>query len=380
MNIIWQEVNRVILYGYGLVGRACINKMQSDFFIDYIMEKDEKKHGMTKTGLEVISFDEGLKRRTEQKIIVMTGGRVYKDISEELVARGLKEYIDFCAIEEFITDWYWVNRHENSIMELHMALTMRCTLNCRDCNMFVPYYDNPPYYSVAQIKEELDLLFSLVDSVFCLTFLGGEPLLYKEISELLRYINNSYIQKISSIKIVTNGTIEPSSELLELVKDMPVWFSISDYTEQVKYGDKLQKVKKRLEENDIEYISNKDMKWCSFGFPSTRIEIKDEDCRKHMEECSPIFHGYNDGKIYYCHVAWSAEKLGAFKLTTEDYIDLKELASRKDDRHRISEHCFGRLDTEYVSFCKRCGGCGRDNNNIVDAGVQKNHAKSCSKD
>lgn len=367
----WEKLTNVILYGNGNVARGCIAKIKRDFVVDFIIDKEANKYEKGIYGLRVLSENEGLLERTEQKIIVMTGGRVYKEIAESLIKKGLIEHEDFCSIEYLITYWYWNNKNENNLMELHMALTMNCTLRCKDCNMFVPYYKNEVYYAIEEIESELDLLFSIVDNVFCLTFLGGEPLLYKELTSLLVYIGDNYIDRISSIKIVSNGTVVPGLDLLETAKGMPVWFSISDYTNQVSYEKKLKEVESTLDTNHIDYRKSKDLRWCSFGFPQKTISIKEESCRNHMEACSPIFHGYNDGKIYYCHVAWSAEKTGKYQLAHHDYLDLKNIKEESIDRHIISRHCFGEIDGKgYVSFCKKCGGCGYDNTDIVDAGVQ----------
>ena len=365
----WNIINRIILYGYGTVGRGCIRKILKDFDVDYIIDNNELKQGNLIGSVPIVSIEEGIEKRVDQKIIVMTGGRTYQEISEVLKKYNLNEYEDFCSIEELITDWYWLNKKENNIMELHMALTMKCTLACENCNMFIPYYKNPPYYDVEQIIEELELLFSKVDNVFCLTFLGGEPLLYKELPQLFSVIRDKYLDHIGSVKIVTNGTVLPDRDFLKQIKEMPVWFSISDYTNQVSYCEKLENIKQLLDEMGVDYVVNSAKKWCSFGFPKNPLNIDKQYCEAHMKACSPIFHGYNDGKIYYCHVSWSAEKLGRIVLKSSDYIDLKAL--KNEESHVISEHCFGRLrGSSYISFCEYCGGCGDDNKNVVLAGQQ----------
>ena len=93
-----------------------------------------------------------------------------------------------------------------------------------------------------------------------------------------------------------------------------------------------------------------------------------------MISCSPVFHGVNEGKYYYCHVAWSAEKSGLFQLSDDDYIDLTKVDPHKpEDRRRVVLHSLGMMDKGYVSLCRYCGGCGSDNTNYVMAGVQINN-------
>ena len=365
----WNDLKRVILYGYGTVGMGCINKIHQDFDVDFVIEKNPNKQGFLNDGTPVLSLEEGLEKRSNQKIIVMTGERVYQEIAKELTSKGLVEYEEFCSIEEFITNWYWLQKQQNCIMELHMALTMKCTLKCKNCNMFVPYYKMPVYYEINQIKSELDLLFSMVDCVFCLTFLGGEPLLYSELNELLTYINNKYNKNIGSIKIVSNGTITPPKNLLKVCQAMPVWFSISDYTDTVPYRDKLELTIQKLKEYGIPYVHNKDMMWSSFGFPNSELSISKEKAPAHMNNCSPICHGYNDGRVYFCHMSWSAEKSGNYRLCEDDYIDLQKVAY--EDRRKIALHCYIRTNQKrYISFCQNCGGLGKDNKMFVTAGEQ----------
>ena len=235
--------------------------------------------------------------------------------------------------------------------------------------MFVPYYPREVAYPLERIKKEIDLLFSYVDCVLCLTFLGGEPLLYKDLKAVVLYVAEKYGENVSSIKIVTNGTVTQDNEFIEAIKGLPVWFSISDYTQHVPYDDKLKKFEKLLDDNGIAYQTYHTKRWCDFGFPSSPIFYEEAACEKHRKACGPIFHGYNDGKIYYCHVAWSAEKIGRFTLKESDYVDLNHWKENQD-RHIISEHCNGKIKNGYVSFCQVCGGCGYDNKKLVDAGVQ----------
>lgn len=364
----WNNIYHIVLYGYGTVGKSCLNKIKKDFKVDYIIDRNVDEIGDSISDISVVSPEKGLADRTTQRIIVMTGGRVYLEISNYLRDIGLKEYQDYCSIEHFITEWYWKNRKENCVMELHSAVTMDCTLKCKNCNMFVPYYIDKVYYDVNSVKEEIDLLFEYVDFCFCYTLLGGEPFLHKRIIEVIKYLGDRFADQIGKIKIITNGTIIPDDEIMGELKRYDVWVSISDYTGVVPYNDKLRQLCNRFDKYGIDYSVAKQDKWLAFGFPQNPFCFDIGDCAQHMRECSPIFHGYNDKKVYYCHVAWSAEKIGKYSLEESDYIDLTTLD--KKDRHIIAEHCLGRIKNGYISFCRLCGGCGRDNLREVVPGEQ----------
>ena len=91
-----------------------------------------------------------------------------------------------------------------------------------------------------------------------------------------------------------------------------------------------------------------------------------EQLKEHLTCCRPEWNGLNDGKFYYCNVSWSAEKSGRFVLQPEDYIVLEDINPRdKEECHRLVE-----LSRGTSSFCRVCGGCGRDNEKYVSAGVQ----------
>lgn len=363
----WKDAEHVILYGCGNVASACLSKIEKDFSIDYIIDR----LGETQEAWEghlLLSPEQGLAQRQDQKIIVMTGGRVYQEIAASLRAAGLAEYDDFCAIEYFLTWWYWENRAENVVMELHMALTMRCTLRCAHCNMFVPYYAQPVTLPLRQLEEEIALLFRSVDFLGCLTLLGGEPFLYNSLAAFLDVLHRSYADRIGTIKLITNGTLLPDERLLASLAVAGAWVSISDYTREVPYGKRLRELRKLLASRQIRTTVTEMREWRDFGFPEHPVRCAPEACEAHRIACSPIFHGYNDGKIFYCHVAWSAANIGRYRLQTKDFIDLRTLA--QEDRHAIARHCLGDLVDGYVGLCQVCGGCGLDNDKIVPAGRQ----------
>ena len=363
----WESITDVILYGYGAVGKACLGSIRKSFSVAYIIDNDIEKQGQRVQDLCIYSVAKGIEKRANRKIIVLTGGRVYLEISNELRRRGLEEYKDFCSIEFFITEWYWKYKKQNCLMEIHTAITMQCTLKCRYCNMFVPYYSDKLIYSLRVLQSEFDLLFKKIDFIFCLTLLGGEPLLHPNFSEIIQYLCKKYRDKIGVIKVITNGTVVPKDDVLETMKLCPIWISVSDYTEQVNYVEKMEAFKSSLEKYSIDYTIVKMKQWSDFCFPHRLINIK--NCKEHMKACAPIFHGYNDNKIYYCHVAWSAEKIGRIKLSETDYVDLRDVAN-DDSRHNIARHCLGIMENGYVSFCQVCGGCGKDNFRRVIAGEQ----------
>lgn len=355
------------MYGCGNIAQLTLAKISQDFQIDYVIDKVAATKD-TWEGIPLKPLVDGLAERGNRKIIVMTGGRVYREICKSLQDAGLVETRDFCSVEYFLTYWYGDYREETVLADLHMALTMQCTLKCKHCNMFVPYYQRAVTLPLQQAEEELRLLMSQVDYLACLTLLGGEPFLYKDLDVLLDFLHAEYATRIGTINLITNGTLLPDTRLLKAMQSVNACISISDYTQKVAYGKRLIELQRLLDDYGIRYTVASMKDWRAFGFPENPADIPDAELTAHRLSCSPSCHGYNDGKIFYCHMVWSAAQIGKYQLHAQDCIDLHLLKS--EDRHKIAEHCLGELEPAYTGMCKICGGMGPDNMHVVPAGEQ----------
>lgn len=363
----WLEIDKLVLYGWGNIGKKCVAKLEKDFTIISIIDNDSNKHGNFH-GIPITSEVSSWEIIKSNKVVVLTGGKIYKDIASRLTKAGLKEYYDFCSVEEFISEWYWEKKEENCLLEVHTAITMKCTFNCKNCNMFVPYYREKIDYSFSELKEMYDLFFQYVDYVFCISILGGEPFLNPYIGEIIDYLGEKYFNKIGVINVISNGSIMPNDQLLEVFVRNNVLVYLSDYSSIIPYKSKILHVVEKFQSRGINCVLRTADQWKDFGFPVMAPIIENVDTSEHMKSCAPIFHGLNDNKFYYCHVAWSAEKAGLYTLNEQDYIDLENL--QYADRRKISQHALGNIDNQYISLCKLCGGCGEDNPNIIHAAIQ----------
>lgn len=365
----WESVDEIVLFGAGRLMRKNLKALQGFFTVKVILDSDSEKWGKSYLGVPIKSLLEAAEEIKHRKIVIMTTERTAKEIGEILGQHGLIENRDYCSFEKFIGEWFWRYQNKIVLLAVHTAVTTRCTLKCKHCNMFVPYYKNYIEYSFEELKRNIDLLFKSVDYVFAYQFLGGEPLLNPELVKVIEYIGEHYKDRIGSIEIVTNGTIVPNESLRQISRKYNVTYLISDYSNSVHYQDRLDRVVSCLKENGVKSNLNSSLNWLDFGFPEHPCSFEEENIQKHMLACGPEFHGLNDGKFFYCHVAWSADKAGLFPLNPTDYIDLDELS--RENRVSILEHCQGNISNGYVGLCSVCGGCGKDNKNMVCAAVQK---------
>lgn len=365
----WADLKEVILYGFGKEGIKNFDKIARDFRVKCIIDNDISKTDTCYKGIPVLSMEDAKEKLKSYKVIVMTASRAYRSIAVSLMEKGLSEYENFCGLEQFTVEWYWKYRNQINIFEIHQALTTRCTLNCRNCNMFIPYYTETHDYSFEEIKEDLDSLFRRIDFIFNYELLGGEPFLNKDLMPILQYMTQRYKSRIGHIGIITNGTVIPKPELLNFIKENNIGISISDYSNVVHYQNTLNTFIEKLSKKKIDFLISKEMVWRDFGFPDKKYYFN--NVREHMLNCGPVFHGLNDKKLYFCHVSWSAEKCGLIHLDKDEFISLEEVNERDDEeRKKIAEYSLGFWKKGYLDMCRICGGCGVDNEHLISAGIQ----------
>ena len=269
----WEDAKDIVIYGYGKVARNMLSYFTNNFNVKYIVDGDIKKDNLIYEDVPVYHIDRVRDELKNYKIVIATAQRNALSISKVLKEEGLVEYEDFCSVEKFISEWFWRFRNKICLMEVHTSITTKCTLKCKKCNMFMPYYKNPMDYSAEDIKKDLKVLFQNVDYVFSYRILGGEPLINRDLSEILQFIGENYKNKIGDVGIITNGTILPDNRLLEVSKKYDVKYYISDYTNQVNYKDRLNTVVSKLHDSGIYYEITQSFRWCDFGFPCYNVSL-----------------------------------------------------------------------------------------------------------
>lgn len=98
-----------------------------------------------------------------------------------------------------------------------IMVTEACTLKCKLCLAFVPYYEKHFQMNLQEAKVILERYFTIVDGVEKISITGGEPLLNVELDDILKLLY-SYSDKIlKEIILITNGTIELSDTILNVL-------------------------------------------------------------------------------------------------------------------------------------------------------------------
>ena len=199
---IWSKLeNQYYLWGAAGKGTTFIRRYHNKLSIKAVADRDSNKQGKKLLGVPIISPEE--LNMPDAKIIICT--EAYQEVSKYLKELGLRENIDYIDYKRFATIYDWYVEGKVYINRVDISVTNRCTLNCEGCNMLMSYYCNPQDRKLDEIKRDLDAFFEWVDTVEDMNLLGGEPLLYPELVEVLQYIQNNYRDKIVDIYMFTNG-------------------------------------------------------------------------------------------------------------------------------------------------------------------------------
>ncbi|MEQ8201508.1 MAG: GTP 3',8-cyclase MoaA [Syntrophomonadaceae bacterium] len=100
-----------------------------------------------------------------------------------------------------------VDRHGRNINYLRISITDRCNLRCRYC---MPYsgVEKLPHMDILSLEEIARLVrIAAGAGIRKVRLTGGEPLVRKNVVQLIRYIKE--IPEIDDISLTTNGTLFP---------------------------------------------------------------------------------------------------------------------------------------------------------------------------
>ena len=177
------------------------------------------------------------------------------------------------------------------IPQVEFAITTQCNLKCKHCTNYIPYLSSSEQrvISLGDFKIYLDNLTANIAKMQALLLLGGEPMLHKELPQMLEYaLKNG---KIEDIYITTNGTINFTDELKRVFETSEckkrLWVWISNYTANPKLAKRLKshEMVEYLKERGINYIFIKDNSWGK-SLPPRHFERTDEENSAYFLKCN----------------------------------------------------------------------------------------------
>jgi hypothetical protein len=229
-----------------------------------------------------------------------------------------------------------------------------CTLKCKKCITLTPYQKNPLNYKLDNLKKDIDGFFEIFDYCNHFDIEGGETLLNPDITEVVRHALK-YKDRFKYIALLTNGTIAPKRELLEVCAGEKIFFIIDDYGEDL--SRKKAQVAELLREYQIDYrvdVYHGENQyydgWIDFGDYSLKNYTEDELVAK-FKKCrtGKDLPYIKDGKIFPCTV--QALGIRHIPLPRDEYIDMRDSSKTLAEKREMATGFF-KKPVEHCKYCK----------------------------
>ncbi len=364
----------IYLFGAGQVGMSVAEDInQTSMALKGYVDNSYDIIGKEKNGLPIISFQEYEKSHLDCLLVVSVGRGNRQDVITQIEDRGLRCNEDFVVeADEFLRRVEFLEYNRIIVPLVQISVTERCTLKCEKCAHACNLVEKDKNdMDIEEAKKTVDGFFEVADACKEFVLIGGEPLLYKCLPELIEYIGVRYRSQIQTFSITTNGTLSPSKDLLDKCLKHDVIFRISNYSKTLPYiKEKIERMTQLLEKYNIRYILAPDnQEWMDYGFGIYDRGDKESELIKAFDECKTICHEIRNGRFYYCVMARSVSENLHFNVGKDDYFDLSSIKN-ESDREVFFEYLQGYSDKGYLDMCRYCRGKNAINYPIPPA-VQK---------
>lgn len=328
------------------------------------IEKSEKEHTLVILCIGNTAIMPNLLKRLEENeyFHVLRGDKVYMG---ELCPFSTSTGIDglvcngtmtcrsmFCSRLHNIVK----KRNDNGgvfLENLTFMITTCCSLKCKYCCAYMNSYpsDRRKHIPYAQIANDIDAIFSSVDSIGAITIQGGEPFLHPEIDRIVSKILEK--NNFGIVSIATNGIFKISKEKLKAFQDKRLNVAFSGYYDALPESklDIYYKNIELLKENDVPVtVGVKMAEWMippslwKRNYSEDIMRAKKSAC-KTPERCMQVM----DGKLYPCLYSASLHGIGVADYS-DDYVKLSET--------NLSELIKKLASKPYYLSCGHCGGSG----------------------
>lgn len=249
--------------------------------------------------------------------------------------------------------FYRRRKYKDSLISLDVVITECCTLRCRNCANLMQYYHHPENTDADEMIFSMRKLFSAF-MVKQLNILGGEPFVcQKNLVRILEYLNEEAVDRYGEVVIITNGTIIPSEECLNIMKTTPrLKVLFSNYGELSSKLEEFTGICKRMgiacDVVDTEF-------WWDFGDLSQRVENERQTQRRYdacfsRRHCTTLYRG----KLYVCPRQAHAIRLGVILENSSETVCFSD--PEYEEPKALYDAVYRLIDRKNrISACARCG-------------------------
>lgn len=265
---------------------------------------------------------------------------------KEFILEHYKDNTSFhMNIEDFLT-----GEEELVVGSIDVCMTTRCDLKCKGCGSLMPMYAHPKDVEIDLILHSLDRFFSVVDRVFRVNVIGGEPFLYPHMDQVIDYLNKR--DEVVKVVVPTNGTVMPENpKLYEALRNPKNHVRISHYEAfDKKAGKLLACLEKEKIDHSVKIFGKDTYLWYDFGDYELRNRSDDELSVQYYE-CEVEWMSLYRGKLYPCPRAAHSIDLG-LQPAEGNYIEIADenvpLEELKANLERFV------YETSFYPACNRC--------------------------
>lgn len=307
----------VISSRYSIVKNLCVEEI-GRYIRDYQAVIDFIQKGIN-DGINNIGFV--LNNKAYDNIIkILYNGGLYGLVNVWILPEyyfdkvELKIEQDFLCIEDY-------NKPRLESFQVH--LTDMCNLNCKGCGHFSNIAKDARNLDLDKYSNDLQQLKEMFWGVERIYLLGGEPLLYPNITDVIKQTRKIFPD--SEIHITTNGLLLPkmTESFFDVVTTTSSHIEISMYPKT--YENKVE-ISKVLEQHDL---VNTTIIWGRVVFTRNMLKNKNGTPKKSFENCynrKNACYLLREGKLAKCPMMLLIDifdkEYGIKRECKKDYIDL----------------------------------------------------------
>lgn len=249
-----------------------------------------------------------------------------------------------------------------------VIVTLSCNLKCKNCILCSPYYRKPFHPTKEYIEETAERAFRLGDyEIF--EYMGGEPLLRDDFSEIWEYNRKHFFDRADIFKTTTNGSILIPDNLVEVWKTYgrKIHIIIDNYGPEL--SAKAQENVEKLESAGID-CELRDMYsearhhggWVDFIAPEKPFRDM-EDAKQTYLNCGQAQKLKNccniiDGLLMPCHMQFQLNDRGIVDAKAPEFADqCIDLFDESESIERKREKMDTYTDVSKLPYLESCRYC-----------------------
>lgn len=226
-----------------------------------------------------------------------------------------------------------------------IAVSMQCTLSCRDCCLMVPHYHHPEAMDAAAVLAAAEAFLEAVDRVIEFRVMGGEALMQRELPQVLETLLRH--PRIQHLELVSNATLLPRPALLEVLchPRASIYFS--------NYGPRLAPHYRRiidvcLDAGLMVRAGGPERAWVDYG-PPVQHTSNPAELQTIYSSCDMICKHIWNGELHVCPRSAHGRALGFIPVAEADYVPL--LTTPLSERRRRIRELY---DLDCITACGYC--------------------------